>query len=301
MTPTPSTALEAAAPFLVVGGTVAGHHPPGARAVGDIRVYDWPVLDPAELGRWTSGPLPAAGATVTVPSVTTLRRVAGIPHTLHQWTLTQVIERAVAVLPVAAAAMNSGTRLASLRTDLRRAAIEERDRKAALGTAVHDAAARGLLPEEAAPELRPYLRQYQDWLRASNARPLLQERQVWNLAVGYAGTFDLLAEFPDGSRWIVDLKTGSGTYPDHALQLTAYRWAEFVGLAGVVDEAASGLLKSVAGTAVLHLSPRKWEFVSVTSGAEAWRAFRGLCAFAEWTRGAEDGSWRIGARKGGAR
>ena len=63
----------------------------------------------------------------------------------------------------------------------------------------------------AAEEIRPKLRQYLAWLHESGAEVLLKERQVWNLELGYAGSFDLLCRFPNGELWIVDLKTG-GTY-----------------------------------------------------------------------------------------
>lgn len=236
-------------------------------------------------------------------SVTTVRRLAGIPHMLHQWSLTQVINRVLDDWAGLGSLLRTGTpeSVESVRLHLRKAATDERDRKAALGTAVHDAAATGRSLADVPSEVAPFLRQYLDWLGRSRAEVLLTERQVWSLEVGYAGTFDLLCRFPDGSLWIVDLKTGSGLYPDHALQLAAYRWAEFVGEDDVVDEAATWLLRGVTGTAVLHLGARKWEFHSVLSGPEEWRAFRGLLAFAVWTHG--HGSveeFSLGMRKGAA-
>ena len=42
----------------------------------------------------------------------------------------------------------------------------------------------------------------------------------------YAGRFDLIADIgPD--RWMLDAKTGSGIYPEAAVQTDAYRCAEF--------------------------------------------------------------------------
>jgi len=263
-------------PLIVIG------EPTNSRISSDgLRLYTWQGRD--------------------LPSVTTVRRLAGIPHTLHQWSITQVINRVVDNVGAIRAGVGSNDpeKLDQLRHWLRQAATDERDRKAALGTAVHDAAASGRSLAEAGPEVAPFLRQYLDWLRVSRAEPLLTERQVWSLSVGYAGTFDLIARFPDGSLWIVDLKTGSGMYSDHALQLAAYRWAQFIGNDDVVDEAATELLRQVTGTAVLHLSPRRWEFHSVVSGAEEWRAFRGLLAFAVWTHthGTVD-EFSLGLRRG---
>jgi hypothetical protein len=254
----------------------------------------WTTDDGLRFYRWQDREL---------PSVTTVRRMAGIPHTLHQWSLTQVVNRVLDDFPGLGAMLRTGTPEAveGVRLHLRRAATEERDRKAALGTAVHDAAALGRSLVEVPAEVAPFLRQYLDWLARSRAEILLAERQVWSLEVGYAGTFDLTCRFPDGSLWIVDLKTGSGIYPDHALQLAAYRYAEFVGADDTIDEDATGLLRQVTGTAVLHLSQRKWEFHSIVTGPQEWRAFRGLLAFAMWSHehaAIEDFS--IGSRKGAA-
>lgn len=270
-------------PFLTIGE--AG--PRDSRQTRDgLRLYTWPGPPEREL-----------------PSVTTIRRMAGIPHRLHQWSISQVIDRALDDWAGLSSQLRTGTptSLEAVRLHLRKAATDERDRKAALGTAVHDAAARGAALTDVEPEVAPFLRQYLDWLGRSGCTPLLVERQVWSLSVGYAGTFDLLASFPDGSVWLIDIKTGSGIYSDHALQLAAYRYADFIGNAGVIDQGATSVLREVVGTAVLHLSQRKWEFVSIRTGPEEWRAFRGLVAFAMWDHEhPEVEDLALGMRKGAA-
>lgn len=239
-----------------------------------------------------------------LPSVTTVRRLAGLPHNLHQWTLTQVIDRAVDDWPGIAAQLATGTptSLEAVRRHLRLAATEERDRKAELGSAVHEAAAAGKALTEVGPDIAPYLRQDLDWRQVSKAEILLAERQVWNLEVGYAGTFDRLVHFPDGSTWIVDLKTGKGAYGEHALQLMAYLMAEFVGEDDVIDQPATQLLHQVSGIAVLHLRRASWEFYSLRPDAATWRAYRGLLAFATWIHEHADiEQVSLGSRKGGQR
>lgn len=277
-------------PFLTVGQEVGTDAPRNSSLDRDgLRWYSWVEEGTTENRR--------------VMSVTTARRAAGIPHRLHQWTLTQVIDRVVDNIGAIKTRLGSSDprAVAELRAWLRLAATDERDRRAALGTAVHDAAATGRALVDVPAEVAAPLRQYLDWLDRSGAEVLLVERQVWNLTVGYAGTFDLLARFADGSLWIVDIKTGNGVYADHCLQLAAYRHAEFVGNDGVVDEAATALLRGVTGTAVLHLSPRKWEFVSLRTGPEEWRAYRGLIAFAVWTHDhPEVEDFSLGLRKGSA-
>lgn len=245
-----------------------------------------------------------------LPSVTTVRRLAGLPHGLHQWAISRVVARAVEQHDELTTMLTrerrprervlEKNRMAEASTWLRAAATEERDLAAELGTAVHDAAAALLDPETVEPAIRPRLLQFRQWLGSSNAEILGAEFQCWNLTVGYAGTADLLVRFPNGQVWLVDLKTGKGVYSEHALQLIAYRQAEFVGADDVIDGGLTELLHQVRGMAVLHLADDHWEFRAMRDDAETWRAFRGLLAFAMWmhVHGSAD-SVTTGSRRGG--
>lgn len=237
-------------------------------------------------------------------SVTSARRMAGIPHGLHQWTLGKVIDRALDDLPALLERVRSGDprELAAVRTFLRRAATDERDRAAELGTAVHDAAAEGRALPDVDPAVRPRLRQYLDWRAKSQAEILASEFQVFHLGAGYAGSADLLARFPDGSIDVVDLKTGKGIYPDHALQVMAYLMAEFVGADDVVNEEVTALLHQATGAAVLHLADDGWEYHRLRVDAATWNAYRGLLAFALWSHlHTRVSDIAIASRKGGTR
>lgn len=236
-----------------------------------------------------------------LPSVTSIRRLAGIPFGLHNWAISKVVDRAVDEWT------SLGEQLASadpaavqlVRHRLRKAATDERDAAAELGTSVHDAAATGKALTDVPPEVAPRLRQYLDWLRTSGAEILASEFQCWNLGIGYAGTADLLCRFPDGSIWVVDLKTGKGIYGEYALQLMAYLMAEFVGADDDVDPVVTEYLKQARGVAVLHLADDHWEFVSLRADGETWAAFRGLLAFGVWMRDHEQReSFALGSRKG---
>ena len=244
-----------------------------------------------------------------LPSVTSVRRMAGVPFGLVSWQVSKVVTRAVEQSEelVAMLTREARPRERALETNrrkeagrwLRAASVEERDAAAALGIAVHDAAATGQRPEDVDEEVRPRLRQYLDWLETSGATVVLAERQVWNLTLGYAGTFDLLARFPNGQIWMVDIKTGSGTYSEHVLQLLAYLMAEFIGEDDVVDEEATTLLHQVSGVAILHLADDEWSFIRPEADAQAWAAFRGLLAFAVWTAAhATTESFTLAAKSG---
>lgn len=223
-----------------------------------------------------------------LPSVTSIRRMAGIPHGLHQWSLGKVIDYALDHLPdiVRRVAQPDGAaQVKVIRTELRGAATAERDAAAALGTAVHDAASSGKALTDVGPAIAPRLRQYQDWLAVSGAEILGSEFQVFNLTVGYAGTADLLVRLKDGSIWLVDLKTGKGTYAEFELQVLAYMCGEFVGEDDQINEPLTQLLLQATGGAILHLADDHWEFRALEVGEERLRAiqaFYGLLAFATW-------------------
>jgi hypothetical protein len=229
---------------------------------------------------------------VEYPSVTSLRRMAGLPFNLHQWTLSRVIERAVTEYSVLEQMMKRPARARERVRDknvvkeasrwLRSAATEERDAAAELGTAVHDAAAKRMALTMASPDVRPFLAQFYDWLDKSGAKILTTERQIWNLGIGYAGTFDLLVELRNGEIIVVDLKTGRSTYPEHALQLTAYALADFVGENDVVDPIATKWLNAASGMALLHLSENEWTWQRVEVTPAMFTAFIGLLDFGKW-------------------
>lgn len=130
-----------------------------------------------------------------------------------------------------------------------------RDEAAARGTEVHalaDLLARGErvdVPDHIAGHVESAVRFLDDWRIA----PVLTETLVGSRAHWYAGTLDVVADLPDGRRAILDYKTSaSGIWPETALQLAAYRLAEF------------------------YIGP---------DGREMWMADVGInCAYAVWLR-----------------
>jgi hypothetical protein len=103
-----------------------------------------------------------------------------------------------------------------------------RDAAADRGTQVHDLAehlARGEtidVPDELTGHVDAYLRFLEQW-RPTNA---LVERVVVNRRHKYMGKLDMIADFPQKGRGLVDIKTGKNVYNDAGLQLAAYRHAE---------------------------------------------------------------------------
>lgn len=218
-----------------------------------------------------------------LPSVTTIRRLAGIPHGLHQWALGQVVDYALDNAQEIASRLTDPAQLPLVRHELRAAATAERDAKAALGSAIHQAIEAGKAVTDVGPDIAPRLRRYYEWAETTGVEILGQEIQIWNLTVGYAGSVDILARFPDGSIWVIDTKTGKGVYAEHLLQLLPYLMGEFVGADDTVDPELTALLHQASGVALLHLEDgQPWEFRSLHATPEAWAAFRGLLAFGTW-------------------
>ena len=125
---------------------------------------------------------------------------------------------------------------------LRTLGTSERDAAANRGTAVHEAAASGRAVMHVEPELQGPLSQFYDSITVTGAKIILQEQQVWNLTLGYAGSLDIGIEIEWGGvlrRLVVDIKTGKAVYVDHVLQLMGYGLGEFVGKDDVEDAKAT--------------------------------------------------------------
>jgi len=133
---------------------------------------------------------------------------------------------------------------------------KRRDRAAARGTAVHDAAEKVADGHEVTvpKELHKPVNHYADWLDDWDVEVLLKERPCGNRTEWYAGTFDLIARFHAGPHagktWLVDLKTSNQVYGETALQAVAYAMCEFY-----VDENKQDQdMPAIDGIGVLHLN-----------------------------------------------
>lgn len=113
---------------------------------------------------------------------------------------------------------------------------EEREKAAGAGTIAHamcEADIKGwplpLLPFEAdAQERENWLkaetafRAYRDWVELSKLRLIVSEASFVSPKVRCGGTIDAVADF-DGRTELIDFKTSKGLYPDHLIQVAAYR------------------------------------------------------------------------------
>jgi hypothetical protein len=114
-----------------------------------------------------------------------------------------------------------------------KAADRERQKAAAIGTAIHAGIEwhlRTRLGEDAGPEPRLpegavwAVESWKDWAKSVDLEPVAIERPVYCELCGYAGTLDLYAKV-SGIPTVIDWKSGKAIYPEAFLQNIAYRHA----------------------------------------------------------------------------
>lgn len=136
---------------------------------------------------------------------------------------------------------------------------KNRDGAASIGSGVHhlaDMASRASGSDSKAFQVseqeKPYLDAFNAFTEAySRSSFVSSEKMVWSLN-GYAGTYDLLMMIGN-ELWLLDIKTGRRVdYPEYALQLAAYRWADWIILEG---DPRTFDMPDVQRTGILHLRP----------------------------------------------
>ena len=111
-------------------------------------------------------------------------------------------------------------------------------------------------------EVRGYVTAWEHWVEDFAVTFEASEATCYNRRTGIAGTFDALAEIKGLGRCLIDYKTGKDVYPEAALQLTAYRSSDFIGMPdGVTEEP----MPEVDKTVVLRLSDGDYDLVPVRS------------------------------------
>lgn len=159
---------------------------------------------------------------------------------------------------------------------LKGAAYRERDRAAQLGSNVHaavEAYALGKPFPKWGPLVKPRMDAFVEFLTEYQPAYELTEASIFNRKERYAGTLDAIATFPTlGNRkFLFDVKTGGkAVYPEAAVQLSAYRYAEFVG----APDGSEQPLPKVDACAVLHIPDGgEFQFVEVVADKEIFQTF----------------------------
>lgn len=235
------------------------------------------------------------GESVTEPirlwSVTTLLKLGmGTSDPLVNWAVGTTAEYALDN----AQALGGLDREAALDT-LKRARYRKSGKASARGTELHAAAeklALGVSPEVDV-QILPYVEQYKRFLEEHTPTFLMAEAPVYNPSKFYAGTLDGIMLL-DEQRVVFDIKTtdrgptsdkSRPPYPEVALQLSAYRRAELVGVLSeqryasgkryyLYDEHAHHEpMPETDGAVCIVVSPEDYTITPVRTDDEVFRCF----------------------------
>lgn len=156
---------------------------------------------------------------------------------------------------------------------LKQSPYTERDTAAKRGTEVHALAEQLIggaeveIPDELRGHVDSCIRFFDEWAPT----PVLVEKVVASRQWNHCGTFDLIADFPDGKRRIVDYKTSrSGIYGETALQLAAYANSE-VWLDGAEEQPVADL--GIRGGMAVWLRADGYDVYPVDVSPETYRIF----------------------------
>jgi hypothetical protein len=171
---------------------------------------------------------------------------------------------------------------------LKAARYADRDQAARRGTDVHTLAeqlADGqevTVPDELAGHVDAYIRFLDDW----QIEPVLNEATVVSFRHGWAGTLDLVADFPTrGTRALCDIKTSrSGIFQEVALQMAAYRAADV----WIDDDGAERPMPTVDEVFAIHVRADGYSLIPVIAGPAEYRIFRYAQQLAEFADAGRD-------------
>lgn len=265
--------------------------PKNARRTSTGRLYEW-----------RSPGLPMDQEPERYWSVTTIIK-GGLPApALMAWGMKAVAEFAVANYRQLAAMVGSSYRfdrdpsgrIVGILDDpdavvsaidwLKGSPYRERERKADAGTAIHahaEAYALGKPMPEPTPDIAEQVAAFHRFLEDFQPTPVrhdggfwMAEASVYNRTESYAGTLDAIMDIPRHGRCLIDYKSAKGVYAETAMQLAAYRFAEFIGL----PDGTEWPMPKVDGCAVLHLhpdaGPRGYALIPVIADEQVFTAFK---------------------------
>lgn len=236
-------------------------------------------------GRTYGLELPPPAGHKTLWSVTTIIG-GGLPKpALIPWGMKTVAEYAVAnyrrLYAMCQAADGDDEASYQVVAWLKGAPYRDRDKKADLGTLLHEIAeARALqrpLPV-ITPAVAPLYASFSRFEQECEPEWEMSEATVFNVKESFAGTLDGIGRLRGKrvpAKWrdrlvMVDHKTGKDVYAEAALQMSAYAHGEGVYLApGTVVP-----LPAIEGALAVHVTADGYQLIPVEIGEAVWRSFR---------------------------
>lgn len=168
---------------------------------------------------------------------------------------------------------------------LKLTALAQMDEPSRIGTAVHEQVRRVLHgePINPDPETVYHLAHFAAFMGKEKPEVFFAEEMIANLALGYGGAFDIIAQIR-GELGLIDVKSGS-LRKTHKLQLGGYMDAKFIGRSGTSETVP---MPEIERAWVLLLHPDGYELVDQTPSAADRAHFRFLAevhrALKAWTK-----------------
>lgn len=219
------------------------------------------------------------------PSVTTVLKVLNKPALLY-WASSVVAKRVIE-------AYQNGENMDEVLEydELRMLPFAQKDDKASLGSLVHDVVEKAVAGREInfdylTDDAKPYAESAITWVQENKPKYVFCERALFNTEYGYAGTCDAVVEL-GGRRLVLDYKTSQTTYEDHALQLAAYRRAEFS-----VDRGVQETMPDTEGGAILIVGEKKCRLYDWECGEKEFQVFLNALNVYRWKEGKPKGKLR---------
>jgi hypothetical protein len=244
------------------------------QTLGDIVVPPQVTLTRRRYGRsgW--------GYRINGKPITSVTKIidGGVPKkALQGWYARQVAECVVARREVVLQHLSDDEVLDFLRG----APFRARDAAANRGTEVHRLAADMVAgrPVDPPAEIRAHVEHYAAFLEDFDITDALVERPCFHLGLRYGGTFDLLASSPRVGRALWDIKTsGSGIYPEIALQMAGYAHTEvYLGEAGEPIP-----MERVDKFCAVWVTPQGYDVFPIKVRRQEWATFRHAAGVASW-------------------
>lgn len=166
---------------------------------------------------------------------------------------------------------------------LKRAPDRDTKKAADVGSEVHDLfenIAKGTPPRRLHPDLKVYADHFAEFIEEFEPEFVFMEETVWSETHAYAGSFDFLGRI-GGDLLFGDWKTTrSGVHEEVALQLAAYRHAEYI----IRPDGSRVPLPKADGGFVLHVRPEGWGLYPVRCDEEVFEYFLHLRRVFDWDR-----------------
>lgn len=205
----------------------------------------------------------------------------GIPKpALKAWGERTVAEFAIANLDMVNELVNRDEPDAAIQL-LKGAPFRNTDRAARRGTEVHQLAERIIHGEtvEVPEELTGHVDSYLNFLDDFQPHPVLIEAVLGHRDHQWMGTCDLVADLNDGFRWLLDIKTTrSGIFGETALQLSAYRRAQF----HIDTNGNEQPMPAVDKVGAIWVRADGYDLVPVDASPDTYRVFRHAQQIARW-------------------